>query len=169
MIKKYTKKPVEVEAIQLNFGNLEECLKFSNGKINPKTGDFEIQTLEGVMTAQSGDYIIKGAKGEFYLCKSDVFKLTYSEKIGKSLGDFFNQTPPFNPNQGIPPNFNPPTTGPDSGDFWYGGYMSPKCDAKPPHLAKFKYDTSIKKSKEQDDGLNRDFQQMVEELIEATK
>ena len=36
-----------------------------------------IPTLEGVMKATQGDYIIKGVKGEFYPCKPDVFEATY--------------------------------------------------------------------------------------------
>jgi hypothetical protein len=40
-------------------------------------GAMSIDTLEGVMTAQPGDWIIKGVKGEFYPCKPDIFVLTY--------------------------------------------------------------------------------------------
>ena len=36
-----------------------------------------IKTLEGDMTANVGDYIIKGVKGEFYPCKPDIFEQTY--------------------------------------------------------------------------------------------
>lgn len=36
-----------------------------------------IPTLEGVMEASEGDYIIKGVKGEFYPCKPDIFEATY--------------------------------------------------------------------------------------------
>ena len=36
-------------------------------------------TLEGVHHASVGDYIIKGVKGEFYPCKSDIFANTYEE------------------------------------------------------------------------------------------
>lgn len=38
-----------------------------------------IRTLEGVMKANKGDYIIQGVKGEYYPCKPDVFKETYEE------------------------------------------------------------------------------------------
>lgn len=37
----------------------------------------EILTLEGVMTAQPTDWIIKGVKGEFYPIRADVFRATY--------------------------------------------------------------------------------------------
>ena len=38
-----------------------------------------IPTLEGVMLAGEGDWIIKGVKGEFYPCKPDIFTATYEE------------------------------------------------------------------------------------------
>ncbi len=41
--------------------------------------DMLIQTLEGVMRAKSGDYIIKGVVGEIYPCKPDIFEMTYEE------------------------------------------------------------------------------------------
>ncbi|WP_159259111.1 hypothetical protein [Lactiplantibacillus pentosus] len=37
----------------------------------------KIETLEGTMTADIGDYIIKGVHGELYPCKPDIFKQTY--------------------------------------------------------------------------------------------
>ena len=36
-----------------------------------------IVTLEGVMTANAGDWIIRGVKGEIYPCKPDIFEATY--------------------------------------------------------------------------------------------
>ena len=36
-----------------------------------------IATLEGTMTANPGDYIITGVKGEKYPCKPDIFCATY--------------------------------------------------------------------------------------------
>jgi len=36
-----------------------------------------IHTLEGDMTAQPGDWIITGVKGEKYPCKPDIFDATY--------------------------------------------------------------------------------------------
>jgi hypothetical protein len=46
------------------------------------TGDsgkdrIEIETLEGTMSANPGDWIIKGVNGEFYPCKPDIFAKTY--------------------------------------------------------------------------------------------
>ncbi len=40
----------------------------------------EIKTLEDIMTARAGDFIIKGVNGEIYPCKPDIFEKTY-EKV----------------------------------------------------------------------------------------
>lgn len=39
-----------------------------------------VKTLEGFHIVCPNDWIIKGVKGEFYPCKSDIFELTY-EKV----------------------------------------------------------------------------------------
>ena len=44
---------------------------------NPETNEYEIETLEGNHLVSKGDFIIKGAAGEFYPCKPDIFELTY--------------------------------------------------------------------------------------------
>jgi len=86
MVKKYVKKPVEIEAILWNGSNQAEIIKFctveklhSCHAILMANGDLIIGTLEGQHLASNGDYIIKGIKGEFYPCKPDIFELTYSE------------------------------------------------------------------------------------------
>lgn len=43
------------------------------------TNFLEIETLEGCMSADLGDYIIKGVQGEFYPCRADIFAQTYEE------------------------------------------------------------------------------------------
>ena len=42
-------------------------------------GKIHIPTLEGVMTADEGDFIIKGIQDEFYPCKPDIFNDSYEE------------------------------------------------------------------------------------------
>jgi hypothetical protein len=85
-VQHYRKKPIVIEAMQLNFDNLEEFEPWmddqmdASGQWNDGTVYIEIRTLEGVMTATQGDYIIKGVKGEFYPCKPDIFEATY-EKV----------------------------------------------------------------------------------------
>jgi hypothetical protein len=41
------------------------------------TGHMSIPTLEGLMTAHPGDWIIRGVNGELYPCKPDIFAKTY--------------------------------------------------------------------------------------------
>lgn len=38
-----------------------------------------IRTIEGVMLAQIGDWIIKGIEEEFYPCSDSVFKNSYEQ------------------------------------------------------------------------------------------
>lgn len=79
---KYKKKPVVIEAVQFD-GTDESCdwilPQLISGEIGRATNKLYIQTLEGVMTAHKGDYIIKGVKGEFYPCKPDIFEETYEK------------------------------------------------------------------------------------------
>lgn len=82
---KYRKKPVVIEAVQFRRDCFEDVKAFTNGKAKnfrterrPDGKSYcEIETLEGVMTATEGDYIIKGVKGELYPCKPDIFEKTY--------------------------------------------------------------------------------------------
>lgn len=86
MIRKYVKKPIPVEALQIS-NNPEELRAFlgENGTISLIIDSQEItvviHTLEGSMTAHSGDYIIKGIKSEFYPCRKDIFEESYIELI----------------------------------------------------------------------------------------
>jgi hypothetical protein len=82
---KYRKKPIEVEALQLveGSGDPHDVAKWCGGRVVNNFGHpsgkvaIAIRTLEGEMTAQYGDWIIKGIKGEFYPCKSDIFEASY--------------------------------------------------------------------------------------------
>ena len=93
---KFRKKPIVIDAVQWNGGNVEVVLPFiQDGKpdlshlpsdgmhVTPgightvPTGELHIPTLEGVLTAKPGDWIIRGVKGEFYPCKPDIFAATY--------------------------------------------------------------------------------------------
>lgn len=83
---RYRKKPIEVEAILFDGWNWQECYQFMSDELLvfpmslEKREYIEIKTLEGIMVASVGDYIIKGVKGEFYPCKPDIFEQTY-EKV----------------------------------------------------------------------------------------
>lgn len=81
MIKQFRKKPVVIEAIQFDGTNKEEIHNFVGDAIGQDVNskDLFITTLEGIMIASVGDYIIKGVQGEFYPCKPDIFEQTYNE------------------------------------------------------------------------------------------
>ena len=77
MTSKYRKKPVVIEAWQ-NSDENEFPVWLANVDAGREPGGvILINTLEGVMKAMPGDYIIKGVKGEVYPCKPDIFEATY--------------------------------------------------------------------------------------------
>jgi len=71
----YRKKPVVIEAWQLLKKNLPAPEWMTGKFIAPL--QVQIDTLEGVMTAKKGDWIIRGVQGELYPCKPDIFEATY--------------------------------------------------------------------------------------------
>jgi hypothetical protein len=79
----YRKKPVVIEAVQVLGFNHDDVMAFCPGIIADGCTKYLIQTLEGNMLAQRGDWIIKGVKGEFYPCKPDIFEATYEEAVDK--------------------------------------------------------------------------------------
>lgn len=78
MVNRYKTKPCVIEAIQYDGSNVEEISKFIGKYFEAMICEsIYIRTLEGIMKASIGDYIIKGLRGEFYPCKPDVFKRKY--------------------------------------------------------------------------------------------
>lgn len=47
--------------------------------IDPEDGSVLIATLEGVMKAKPGDWVVRGVVGEFYPVRDDIFRETYEE------------------------------------------------------------------------------------------
>ena len=98
----YRKKPVVIEAWQFvgtnaeinavyqwieantqgSFDPLSEEIPASGVSIDPATGFLLIATLEGVMQAKPGDWIIRGVQGEFYPIKDSIFRETYEPAEG---------------------------------------------------------------------------------------
>lgn len=76
---KYVKKPVIVEAVQWKGDNLDELCRLGDFKLHYTLSDglLGIYTLEGIMWASVGDFIIMGVRGEFYPCKPGIFYDTY--------------------------------------------------------------------------------------------
>jgi hypothetical protein len=79
---KYRKKPVVISALQFTGHNDSEVLAFVRAGGDARDPEdnrptIVIETLEGDMTAEVGDWIIRGVAGEFYPCKPDIFEATY--------------------------------------------------------------------------------------------
>lgn len=96
---RYRKKPVVINAFKMGIDSRPDWFqdKVTLNKIKTfnvdeddlstdETDPFErkatyciIETLEGKMKGDYGDYIIQGVKGEVYACKPDIFNLTYEQ------------------------------------------------------------------------------------------
>lgn len=78
---KYRKKPVVIEATQINTREEAEkhtCTGGPGCKGRGPDGAWpHIHTLEGDHTWTPGDWLITGVKGERYFCKPDIFDATY--------------------------------------------------------------------------------------------
>lgn len=77
---KFRKKPVVIEAVRFTDSLTPADLFAFLGSFDHVDVSREhilIDTLEGVMRADPGDWIIKGVKGEYYPCKPDIFAATY--------------------------------------------------------------------------------------------
>ncbi len=82
-MKQYRKKPIVIEAVQITestFSGPHPNPEHIKGLIyDPIKKQVEIETLEGTMIGNLGDWIIKGINEEFYPCKPDIFEKTYEE------------------------------------------------------------------------------------------
>ena len=78
---RYRKKPVVIEAMgPLTHENGAAIARWCGGTYaDDDLGSLAIDTLEGRMTVQLGDYVIRGVQGEFYACKPGIFAATYEE------------------------------------------------------------------------------------------
>jgi hypothetical protein len=83
---KFRKKPVVIDAVKFNgtVSMAEWPQEFVRAcRLSPEATEagvkaiYYIDTLEGRMKLERGDWLIKGVKGEFYPCKPDIFEMTY--------------------------------------------------------------------------------------------
>lgn len=83
---KFRKKPVVIEAIEFNGKESYEKMCVTWQEFRERTNyqqwsqNIYINTLRGQTIACGNDWIIKGAKGEFYPCSPGIFEATY-EKV----------------------------------------------------------------------------------------
>lgn len=83
-VRKFRKKPVVIEAVQITQDNLHEVADWCLGTVLGKEVEdgvmqwwIAIATREGVMQADVGDWVIKGVEGEHYPCKPSIFDASY--------------------------------------------------------------------------------------------
>lgn len=86
---RFRKKPVVIEAWPFDGSHesAQPVIALSNAVTwynYGAGGQVTIRTLEGLMTANRGDWIIRGVKGEFYPCKPDIFAETYESAAATS-------------------------------------------------------------------------------------
>ena len=77
---RFRKKPIVIEAVQFTGPeSMEDIFLLVPDDRTIRFDDeiLTIETLEGNMRANDGDWIIKGVKGEIYPCKPDIFDATY--------------------------------------------------------------------------------------------
>lgn len=91
---KFRKKPIVVDAmlwprIRSTDSQITARAKPVRDWVGPAMSDYwedgwlfgRIQTPEGTMLADPGDWIIRDVKGEFYPCKPGIFEATYEPVI----------------------------------------------------------------------------------------
>lgn len=92
----FRKKPVVIEAMMFDgsstsAGQIQHWMDTGEVAISQVSTcdirNFEIKTLEGVMTANPGDWVIKGVQGEFYPCKPEIFAATYEAAHPTEVSD----------------------------------------------------------------------------------
>ena len=99
----FRKKPVVVDAVQLRQRFLwpdwfhdavssNVIITHGLGKYGTGPVYCEIKTLEGVMRANAGDWVVRGTQGEIYPCKPDIFIEIY-EPVG--IATAFNAYEPM--------------------------------------------------------------------------
>jgi hypothetical protein len=83
VVRKFRKKPVTIEAMQLTDAksvlDIEDWINSGDVGFSTNPPTLWIDTLEGRMEASVGDWVIKGTEGEFYPCKNEIFIKTYQE------------------------------------------------------------------------------------------
>lgn len=86
----FRKKPVTIEALQYTGDNLHAVRLFCAEKARyirrTKRHVYKVEgviividTLEGKVRANEGDWIVKGVRGEFYPVRNDIFLETYEK------------------------------------------------------------------------------------------
>jgi len=75
--------------------SMRACMKLPKPeKALQLTEDCQIKTLEGIIEGKSGDYLIEGVAGEYYICDREIFEHTYrwvSDDEIREKRDYYNR------------------------------------------------------------------------------
>lgn len=74
------KRPIPVQAVQWTGSNFPEIKEFTGQKARLSEYESEaifVDSLEGSVRGTIGDYIMRGIKGEFYICEKSIFEESY--------------------------------------------------------------------------------------------
>lgn len=84
---RYRKKALVIEAVQWTGQKLEDLPEWARRSVRGtyKDNALHVGTLEGVMEAGHGDWLIRGIKGEVYPCKPDIFAESYEAVEAEGL------------------------------------------------------------------------------------
>ncbi|OKI47219.1 hypothetical protein [Micromonospora sp. CB01531] len=95
MLSTFRKKPVEIQAMQWTGENSGDLYRFAAGHFAVMDEQDRANSDDPEATAQifdvlhstwvlvyTGDWIIRGVKGEMYPCRPDVFEATYEPVAG---------------------------------------------------------------------------------------
>ena len=83
----YVKKPIPIQAWKIDLLELKNQGDYPDWVEDARKRGFvfaegyklKINTPEGQMTAEEGDYLVLGVTGEYYSIKANIFDLTYEE------------------------------------------------------------------------------------------
>lgn len=80
-MRKWRKRPLEIEAEQITEDNIEDLAEWCKGRVVQweTTKRLEIRTFEGTLYSKVGHWVAKGIKGEFYPIEPGIFAETYEE------------------------------------------------------------------------------------------
>jgi hypothetical protein len=98
-VPKFHKVPLTIEARQFTIDDASSLAEWCGGEyVQVSTADdtelvdqIRVPTLEGVMVAYEGDWIIRGIRDEFYPCRGDIFYETYVPAADEDNDDEDNE------------------------------------------------------------------------------
>lgn len=84
---KYIKKPIPIDAVKIvapwTFGENEQWAKdaANRGDVIFWKTEYDVKSLEGYVHGKYGSYLVRGVRGELYVCDAEIFEETYEAVI----------------------------------------------------------------------------------------